>query len=72
MRYSFNWPAFIVEYPWDPINAKHYHAAKAWCEQNLTNRDWNIKERVDQHGNFHATFWFQNKETLVLFKLAML
>lgn len=69
MRYSYSWPAYIVEYPWDFDADRDRITAESWCAKNISNKMWSIKKRTDKFGMMHVTFWFQKKEDLVLFRM---
>lgn len=69
MRYSYTWPAYTGEYPWDPDAVRAITAAEEWCTNNIPEKMWSIKKRQDKLSNIHVTFWFQRKEDLILFKM---
>lgn len=69
MRYIYNWPPYIGEYPWDFDAAGEVSKAMQWCEQNIPPNSWAFKERKDKFGILHVTFHFQKQEDLVLFQL---
>lgn len=69
MRYCYTAPPILNEYPWDPPASRAMATAEEWCTNNLPEKSWSIKRRVDKFGMLHVTFWFQRIEDLTMFKI---